>query len=203
MTRAGDRAIARLVGLALAATLAACTLPGLARGEKRAIDVAHSVMKVRVYKAGLFSAFGHEHEIEAPIAAGELDASAEHPLVALSVQAGKLHVVDPGASYKDRADVQKTMQGEKVLDVSRFPEIRFESTSVEAKGSGRWTVQGKLTLHGQTRPVQVDVTRKGRRYRGSVVLKQREFGITPVTVAGGAVRVKDEVRVEFDILAAE
>jgi len=39
----------------------------------------------------------------------------------------------------------------------------------------------------------------GSRYRGSATLKQTDFGITPVTVAGGTVKVKNEVKVEFDI----
>jgi polyisoprenoid-binding protein YceI len=189
-------------GLALAVMAGACVWHGVARAEKRAIDVARSVMKVRVYKAGLFSAFGHQHEVEAPIAVGELDDSAEHSSVALRVDAGKLRVLDPGVSDSDRAQVQKTMESDKVLDAGRFPAIRFESTSVEAKGADRWTVHGNLTLRGQTRPVQLDVARKDGHYRGSAILKQREFGITPISVAGGAVRVKDEVRIEFDIVAA-
>ena len=45
-----------------------------------------------------------------------------------------------------------------------------------------------------------DVERQAQRYRGSAQLRQREFGITPVTVAGGAIKVKDEVRVEFEIV---
>ncbi len=201
MTGVKHGAPTRLARLVLAAILGAGAWPGVARGEKRAIDVAHSVMKVHVYKAGLFSAFGHQHEIEAPIAAGELDDSAEQPSVVLRVDTSKVRVVDPGESAEDRAAVQKTMESEKVLDVARFPEIRFESTSVEAKSAGRWTVRGNLTLHGYTRPVQVAVARKDGRYQGSVLLKQRDFGITPVSIAGGAVRVKNEVRIEFDIVA--
>ena len=36
-------------------------------------------------------------------------------------------------------------------------------------------------------------------YRGSAKLRQTEFGITPVTIGGGAIKVKDEIRIEFDI----
>ena len=28
---------------------------------------------------------------------------------------------------------------------------------------------------------------------------QREFGITPVSVAGGTVKVKDELKIDFDV----
>ena len=41
-------------------------------GTPRDIDVQKSVMTVRVSKAGLFSALGHEHEISAPIQQGEV-----------------------------------------------------------------------------------------------------------------------------------
>jgi len=32
-------------------------------------------------------------------------------------------------------------------------------------------------------------------------LKQTDFGIKPVTIAGGTVKVKDELTIEFDIVA--
>ena len=183
-----------------ASAVALCTLlwAHAAWGDKRAIDVAHSVMKVHVYKAGFFSAFGHEHEIVAPIAAGEVENS-ENLAVELRVEAAKLQVVDADLSMEKRAEVQSTMRGSQVLDSSHFPEIRFHSTRVEKKDADHWAVRGELTLHGQTRPIDIDVTQKDGRYRGSATLRQRDFGITPVSVAGGAVKVKDAVKVEFEV----
>jgi len=55
-------------------------------------------------------------------------------------------------------------------------------------------------LHDRDRQIAVEVTLKDERYRGSATLKQTDFGITPVTVAGGTVKVKNEVKVEFDIV---
>ena len=43
------------------------------------------------------------------------------------------------------------------------------------------------------------VKKQGGRYVGSATLKQRDFGMTPVSVAGGTVKVKDEVKIEFEI----
>ena len=63
-------------------------------------------------------------------------------------------------------------------------------------------MRGTLELHGQSRPVSLKVTCASESYRGSARLKQTDFGIKPVTVAGGTVRVKDEVRVEFEIALA-
>lgn len=172
-----------------------------APSQKRAIDVHHSTLKVFVYKSGLFSAFGHNHEIAAPIETGWV--SLEPAGVEFRVAACKLRVLDPDVSADERAKVQKTMEGPEVLDCARFSEIRFQSTSVEKTGADQWTVRGNLSLHGQSRPVSVAVKRQGGRYRGSARVKQRDFGMTPVSVAGGTVKVKDEVKIEFEIQLAE
>jgi hypothetical protein len=165
----------------------------------RAIDTARSVLTLRVYKTGLFSAFAHDHEIRAPIQNGTIDE--DKNIVEFSVDARALRVLDPEVSEKDRADIQSTMLGPKVLDSEKFPEIRFRSTSIGEAGGDKWIVRGDLTLHGQTHPVKVDVTGSDGHYAGSARLSQKDFGITPVSIAGGSVKVKDEVRVEFEIFA--
>ena len=33
-----------------------------------------------------------------------------------------------------------------------------------------------------------------------MTLKQTDYGITPISVAGGAVKVKDELNIDFDIV---
>ena len=175
------------------------TQPTTANAQAAKIDGARSTITVRVYKSGFFSAFAHDHEIQARIESGEVK-NADRPSVELRVAANKLRVLDPEASEKTRAQIQETMDGEKVLDVTRFPEIRFQSIAVEAKESDHWIVRGTLGLHGKERPVAVDVTLKGEHYRGSATLKQTDFGITPVTVGGGTVKVKDEVKIEFEIV---
>lgn len=182
--------------------LPACLLAGMpvwaGNAGVRPIDVAKSSMTVRVLKAGLFSAFGHEHEVNAPIEQGSF--REDHPSVELVVDARKLRVMDKDVSDKDRAEIQETMLGPKVLDSQQFPEILFRSTQLDRLGEGKWLLHGDLTLHGQTRPVVVKVEGQNGRYRGSAELKQKDFGITPVTVAGGTVKVKNELRIEFDIV---
>jgi len=164
----------------------------------RAIDRDHSSLKIHVSKSGFFSAFAHNHDIEAPIASGNVQTTGS-PSVELRIDARKLRVLDPELSESTRAQIQKTMEGPQVLDAERFPEIHFVSSEVEAKGADHWTVTGTLDLHGQSHPVTVDVTLKDGFYRGSASFKQTAFGITPVTVAGGTVKVKDELKLEFAI----
>jgi polyisoprenoid-binding protein YceI len=150
---------------------------------------------VHVGKGGMFSAFGHEHEIAAPVLAGSVRGQ---EAVEFMVDARQMKVADADLSDKDRAEIQKTMLGAEVLDVERFPEIKFRSTGVE-RGNNEWRVRGELTLHGQTRPIVVTVKQAGERYSGTSTFKQTDFGIKPVSVGGGAVKVKDEVTVRFEI----
>ena len=164
----------------------------------RTIDTEKSVMTVRVFKAGLFSGFAHDHQISAPIQEGSFDQA--NPSVQLKVDARKLRVVDKDVSDKDRAEIQQTMLGPKVLDSERFPEIGFRSTRIEHISDRKWLVHGELNVHGQTRPVSVDVTEQNGHYRGTAELKQKDFGITPISLGGGTVKAKNELRVEFDIV---
>jgi polyisoprenoid-binding protein YceI len=168
--------------------------------QPRAIDIGKSVITVRVYKAGLLSALGHDHEIAGPIAGGVVDTTARQ--VELHAHSRALQVRDPGVSDKDRTEIQSTMLGPEVLDAERHAEIVFRSTGAEPLGAGSWRVHGSLTLHGQTRTVTVEVQEKGGHYVGTSRFKQTEFSIKPVKVAGGAIRVKDEIRIEFDIQLA-
>ncbi len=197
MASSSKRAHASVV---LAAALL-ISIPVAAQSPKRPINIQHSTLKVFVFKSGLFSAFGHNHQIAAPIEEGSV--TLDPPGVEFRVATCKLRVLDPDVDADERAKVQATMEGPEVLDCARFPEIRFQSTAVEKAGADQWTVRGTLSLHGQSRPVTVAVKKQGARYVGSATLKQRDFGMSPVSVAGGTVKVKDEIKIEFEILLRE
>ena len=168
-----------------------------ASGQLRPIDTSKSNLTVHVYKAGMLSAFGHDHEITAPVAEGSADVQARK--VELRVRSEALKVRDAKASDKDRAEIQTTMAGPDVLNVATYKEISFRSTSAESAGAGVWKVIGELALHGQTHTVSMDVHETEGRYTGSCRFNLSGFGIKPVKAVGGAVRVKDEVQVDFDI----
>ena len=195
-----QRILAALLFLGLLSWMVAPGYGGQASG--RSIDREHSSLKIHVSKSGFFSAFAHNHEIEAPIVSGEVQSTGTSS-VELRVDARKLRVLDPDISESTRTQIQKTMEGPQVLDAERFPDIHFLSTEVEAKGADHWMVRGTLDLHGQSHLVTVDVTLKDGLYRGSATFKQTAFGITPVTVAGGTVKVKDELKIEFAIALAQ
>ncbi len=117
-----------------------------------------------------------------------------------------MKVLDPEASDSERANIEHTMKSDQVLDPARFPEITFVSTSVEAPGGeasapAHYSVHGNLTLHGVTKPIEISVSLSEGRYTGKVTLKQTDFGITPVKIGGGTIRVKDPIEIGFEIVA--
>jgi hypothetical protein len=175
--------------------------PSSASAQHRVIDIGRSTITVHVFKSGLFRAFADNHVIQAPLAEGSLDEGTSSR-VQLTVDAARMRVLDPGLSPSDREQVRTRMLGPEVLDATRFPQIRFQSMSVERGESDGWLVRGELTLHGHTRIVTLKVAPEQGRYKGSTSLKQTDFAMTPISIAGGTVKVKDDVRIDFDIAVA-
>ncbi|CAB3702533.1 YceI family protein [Paraburkholderia rhynchosiae] len=64
--------------------------------------------------------------------------------------------------------LDKMVKSESLLDVERYPEIRFVSTKFERTGEARGMLTGDLTIHGVTQPVALEVTFNG-------------FGFDPLT----------------------
>jgi polyisoprenoid-binding protein YceI len=156
---------------------------------------------------GLFGAFAHEHLIEAQKIEGcaAIDSSnLTRSSVKLTFLTADIRVLDPKESASDRAKVQSTMETE-VLRISEYREAVFESTSIErADTADSYRVHGNLTVRGRTQPIIVPLvlTRLDDgtfRTRGEYRFKQTAFGIRPIQLAGGTVKVKDEVRVEFEL----
>jgi polyisoprenoid-binding protein YceI len=166
------------------------------------IDLAASKITVHVEKSGMFAAFAHNHVISAPLASGRLDL--EKRTIELKFRSRDMKVMDPDVSDSDRAEIERTMKSDKVLDVDRFPEIAFASTSVESREAGsdsakQFVAHGNLTLHGVTKPIDLPVSFSSGRYTGKVTLKQADYGITPIKIAGGSVKVKDPIEIVFEI----
>ena len=158
-----------------------------------------SVITIKVSKSGLFSGFAHDHVIAAPIARAEVDP--QRLSAVITVLTKEMKVMDKEVSDKDRAEIQSTMLGPKVLDQEKNPEIHFKSTRIEPAGAQHYRVTGTLELHGATREMAFEVTATGNHYHGTTKLKQSDFGIKPISLFGGSVKVRDEVELEFDVYA--
>ena len=178
------------------------------------IDPQQSKVEIHVGKQGAFSAFGHDHLISAKQVSGEAKFDAQkldQSSVRLKIPTKSITVIDPGESEKDRKEVQATMEGEKVLDVAKFPEITFNSTAVShsKKIPDGWelTLAGKLNLHGVEKPVtfplRVTANTNELHGKGELSIMQTDYGITPVKAGGGTVKVKDQLKITFTIVAAK
>jgi polyisoprenoid-binding protein YceI len=170
----------------------------MAAAQDTAIDVQRSTITIHVGKAGLLSAAGHDHTINAPLSSGTIRESPA-PHVEFTVETAKMTVKpDPKVDAKTQAEIQKDLE-EMTLETRKFPEITFRSLRIEKLAEGQWKVEGDLSLHGVTKPVSLTVKRTGDSYTARTVLKQTNFGIKPISVAGGVIKVKDEVEIDFQI----
>ncbi len=162
-----------------------------AAAEQVPIDINRSTITIHVSKAGLFSIAGHDHDVNAPISSGSIDEST--PSVQFTVESAKMTVKpDPKVDAKTQAQIQKDME-DMTLEPKRFPDIAFHSTRIEKSGDAEWKVDGVLALHGVTKPISLNVKRSGDAYSGHTMLKQTDFGIKPISVAGGTIKVKNEL----------
>jgi len=168
--------------------------------QDKAIDTQRSTITIHVGKAGLFSAAGHEHFVSAPIFAGVFNESGAFH-VELSVKAARMAIkADPKIDSKTQAQIQKDME-DMTLEATKYPEIAFRSSRVQKVADGQWKVEGLLSLHGASKAISVNVKREGEAYTGHAAIKQTDFGIKPVSVGGGVIKVKDEVEIDFQIFA--
>ena len=175
----------------------AASLATLAAQDKN-IDIQRSTIAIHVGKAGLFSVAGHDHWVNAPISSGVFNDS-DAPRVEFTVETARMTVKpDPKVDSKTQATIQKDME-EMTLEIAKYPEITFRSSRVARMSEGQWKVEGTLTLHGVSKPVSVFVKRNGDAYACHALLKQTDFGIKPISIAGGAIKVKNEVEIDFQI----
>jgi polyisoprenoid-binding protein YceI len=178
------------------------------------IDPGESRVTILVGKAGLMSFAGHAHEIVASAVRGRVTFDPmDWPRATVSLQfdAAALRVTGKGEAPADVPTVEKTMLGAQVLDVEHFPTITFQSRRVSvvigAAGPAAVTIDGDMTLRGKTRPMTVrasaNLDASGRvTATGTFTMKQTDFGIVPVTAAGGTIRVKDDIDIQFVLKAS-
>jgi polyisoprenoid-binding protein YceI len=171
---------------------------------------------VRTGREGLAARAGHDLAIEITrwsarftvpdAASGGLAAAtltAELDLSSLAVRQGT-----GGAkplTDRDRRDIQHSAR--KIL--GQAAQASFASSLVipAATASGAplsGAVEGTLTLRGTARPLRLQVASPGPgHFRGSATVRQTDFGITPYSGFLGALKLRDEVAVEFDIRLKE
>ena len=166
------------------------------------VDVAHTRIGFRARHAMVTTVRGTFTEFEGIAHLDVADPSASR--VVLRIDAGSLDTGQP--------DRDAHLRSADFLDVEQFPEITFVSTAVEQIDDGEYTVEGDLTIKGETQQVAVDFTLTGSAldpfgntrvgFEGALALKRSEWGLVwNAALETGGVLVSDKVQLEFDVSA--
>jgi hypothetical protein len=157
------------------------------------IGPSNGSLKVKTGKEGAAAKMGHDLVIgvnswEATIEGGD------SPSIKLTADPGSLEVIEGSGGAKplgdkDKADIKKSIGG-KVLGSSQ---ISFTSSEV-TDGSA----SGDLSIAGKSSSVSVPLNVSGDTISGSLTLSQKDFGIKQFSAMMGALKVKDQVTVEFE-----
>ena len=177
-----------------------------------------SEIRFLVYRAGPLAALGHNHVVQARQMRGEIwvtptaaDAGMDPdiPLSGLQVDDATARATE-GDTFVTMPDAEaiagttRNMLGEKVLDATRYPRLQIHSVAV--KGTAHQPdVTIRITLHGReqtlTVPVHLNMTPVGLQARAEFEVRQSDYGITPMSVLGGALQVADAVTVKLLLTA--
>ena len=188
--------------------------PGTQRGlapVQYLIDPAASRFTAQAFATGLLSAFGHNPTIGIRDYEGQIQFipdSYEKSFVRLLVQTGAMEVLDE-MKNDDRKKLEQVMFDE-VLNVKLFPTAVFESKDITVQKLDNSDlvharVTGDLTFHGMTQThsfdARVNPIGNMMRLSGEFPLPLSDYGIKPVSFAAGALRLKDEVKFKFEMVA--
>jgi polyisoprenoid-binding protein YceI len=160
---------------------------------------------IKTTRAGLAARAGHDLTIEVTRWSAQVQVPAEEDggLTAATVSAeldlGSLEVREGKGGAKpltdgDRREIKKQIGG-----ILGGGSASFTSSRIIVSGASGGAIEGTATLNGKSQPVRLQVTSPGEgRYRGGGTLNQTAFGIKPYTGFFGALKLKDEVVVEFE-----
>ena len=180
--------------------------------DRYVIDGRSSRFTVRAFATGLLSAMGHNPTIAIRDFSGEMKFNPD------KLEAGSLKIVIKSSSLsvqddisaKDLREMERLMNQE-VLEVTKFPEILYEASNISISVTKMTemlysaTLKGNLTLHGVSRSLSINVRvallGSMLRASGDFSLNQTDYDIKLVAVAGGALKLKDELKFSFEIVA--
>jgi polyisoprenoid-binding protein YceI len=178
--------------------------------DRYVIDGRASRFTVRAFATGLLAKMGHNPTIGIRDLSGELTFDPDKLEAAsfrIVIKSASLSVQDD-ISSKDLREMERLMNQE-VLETEKFPEILYEASAITVTKMADMlysaTLNGNLTMHGVTRsqPIVTRVALLGSMLRasGDFSLNQTDYNIKFVSVAGGALKLKDELTFSFEIVA--
>ena len=176
------------------------------------VDQVASRFTVQAFATGLLSAFGHNPRIEIRDYDAEIHCVAgtfDQASVRVTIRTSNLEVLEE-MKRDDRRKLEQEMY-ERVLDVKHFPTAVYEANDIRVQNATadlfRAEVNGELSFHGvtQRQPLQANVTVMDNTLRiaGEFSLQQSVYGIKPMSLAAGTLRLKDELKFRFDLVARQ
>jgi polyisoprenoid-binding protein YceI len=174
-----------------------------------AIDPKASQFTVQAFASGLISAVAHSPKIAIREWTGTVnfipDTLSDAKLKVV-IKTSSLEVLDE-LRESDRRELQRVMNDD-VLETRRFPEVVFESSVIGADRQKdsvyRVNVEGRLSLHGitngQTFISQVAFGVDSFRAHGEFTLLQTDYGIHVASIAGGTLKLQDELKFRFYVV---
>jgi len=174
------------------------------------LDKSASRFTVQAFATGLLSAFGHSPTIAIRDFEGEVDFvpdTYEKATLRVTIRTSTFEVLDE-MKRDDREKLQRDMF-DNVLEVHRFPTAIFESRQINVQKLSNLLLEarvaGDLTLHGVTEPLAFDArvqnSSTSLRTSGEFSIRQSDYDIRPVSIAGGTLRLKDELKFRFEMVA--
>ena len=166
-----------LLGLSLATAL---TLSGSVFADNYAIDKkgAHASIQFKISHLGYSWLWGRFNDFDGTFSYDEKDKSAAKVSVTVNTKS-----IDSNHAERD-----KHLRSADFLEVDKFPQAKFESTSYVEGDKGKAVLKGNLTLHGVTKEVTLDITKVGagkdpwggyrRGFEGTTRIALKDFGIT-------------------------
>ena len=156
---------------------------------------------IRTSRAGLAARAGHDLLIEVTRWSARVSVPADgSPSVTADLDMDSLTVREGTGGARpltssDRADIEKTMRG-----ILGSGSATFTSNRVIRAPSTGGALEGSIAYRGRTVPVRLQIAEPAPgRYRGSGPVPQTAFGITPYSGFFGALKLRDEVTVEFEV----
>ena len=185
--------------LALASGLLALAAPfALAQSTTWSFDSAHSEVDFVVRHMSVSNVHGRFGGLKGTIVRNPTDLSKSTVSVTIDV-----NTVDTGVGPRDT-----DLKSSNFFDVAQFPTATFTSTSVSGSDT-HLQVKGNLTLHGVTRPVELDVDGPGPTapgmdhkphtgYTATATINRKEFGIGlkyPDAIVGEQIKLSIDLEV--------
>lgn len=187
-------------------------------GRKYAIDPNNSWLRIRVYKTGPLARFGHDHVIGTSALAGSvvLADPFEDSGFVIELPLAELVVDDPAARRaegelfetdipdKDRTATRRNMLGDKLLNAQAYPNLTLTSISILGPAAGA-TAKVRVTIRGQEHTIEFPFTLRDDADRlqvqGEVSLTHAGLGLQPFSALGGALRVREDIDLRYNIVA--